>query len=98
MDKTADKGALSNITPIRPDVAPRMDITREMLQYVSECLNDYVAEHGEPPVSIAFVLIGPDKGDSVTNGYSWSPGDEDKSRLQSCAVASAVLMKRALGL
>lgn len=84
--------------PIRPDVEPAMNVGREMVQFVAEKINEYVNEHGFPPTSIAFVLVGPDRAEAQTIGQSWSPGDEDRSRLQCCAVASAVLMKRALGL
>ena len=89
---------MDKVSPIRPDVAPAMDIGREMIQFVAEKINEYVTENGYQPASIAFVLIGPDTGDAVTIGQSWSPGDENRSRLQCCATASAVLMQRALGL
>lgn len=89
---------MDNVEPIRSDITPAMDTGREMVQFVAEKINDYVNENGYPPASIAFVLVGPDNGDAHTIGQSWSPGDETRSRLHSCAVASAVLMKRALGL
>ena len=78
------------VEPIRSDVTPAMDAGREMLQFVAEKINDYVAAHGEPPASIALVLVGPDFAESATHASSWSPGDETKSRLHCCAVASAM--------
>lgn len=88
---------MDNVAPIRPDVQPAMDIPREMIQFVAEKINEYVKENGCEPVSIAFALIGPDAGNSISSAWSWSPGDENRSRLQCCSVASALLMKRALG-
>lgn len=85
------------VTPLRPDVMPALDVEREMLDFVAMKLRDYVTETGASPRSIALVLVGPDHGDALSIGYSWTPGDEESSRLQCCAVASAVLMKRAIG-
>ena len=85
-----------SVVPITPNVEPQLDVEREMLDFVAMKLREYCAEHGEP-ASIALVLLGGDTGDGYTIAYSWSPGDENRSRLQCCAVASAVLMKRALG-
>lgn len=83
------------VTPIRPEVAPKLDVEREMLDFFAMKLRDYVAENGEPR-SVAFVLVGPDRGDASSTAYSWAPGDEESSRLQCCATAAAVLMKRAI--
>ena len=85
------------VTPIRPEVAPTLDVEREMLDFFAMNLRGYIEEHGEPPRSLAFVLVGPDRGDACSTGYSWTPGDEESSRLHCCATASAVLMKRAIG-
>jgi hypothetical protein len=87
-----------NVEPIRSHILPVMDAGREMVQYVAEQLANYVSENGEQPAAIAFVFVGPDKAASDTSAYSWTPLDDDRSRLQCCAVASAVLMKRALGI
>lgn len=84
------------VTPLRPDVMPALDVEREMLDFVTTRLREYCADHGEPR-SIAFVLVGPDTGDATTIAYSWTPTNEEASRLQCCATASAVLMKRAIG-
>lgn len=89
---------MTEAIPIRPDVEPTLDIEREMADHVRESVRDYIAENGGPPVTIAFVLIGPDDGAHAAIARSWSPGNEQRSRLQACATAAAVLMKRALGL
>lgn len=89
---------MTDPTPIRPDVVPSLDVEREMVDHVRETIREYIEEHGGPPVSIAFVLIGPSEGDTAATARSWSPGNEQRSRLQVCATASAMLMKRALDL
>lgn len=87
----------ADVHPITADVQPQLDIEREMLDYVSMKLRDYVTGNGEPPFAIALVLVGRDHGEAKTEASSWAPGDEDSSRLHTCAVAAAVLTKRALG-
>lgn len=83
--------------PIRDDVVSALDVGREMVQYVAEQMNAYVAEHGEP-LAIAFVLVGRDRIGAQSVACSWAPSDDQSTRLHTCAVASAVLMQRALGL
>lgn len=84
--------------PISADVLPRTDIEQEMLDFVAIQLQQYRESYDCSPVSIAVVLIGNDDGNAYTDANSWSPGDESRSRLHCCSVASAVLWKRALGL
>jgi hypothetical protein len=86
------------VLPIKEGVSPSLDVEREMLSYVSEKLAEYSKMHGQPPASIAFVLVGHGQAGSQTDAYSWSPADETISRLHTCAAAAAVLTKRALGL
>lgn len=86
-----------NVQPIREGIEPRLDIERELIDYAVERIHSYCKEYG-PPASIVFVLIGANKANTMTEAYSWTPQDEDSSRLQCCATASAVLMKRALGI
>ena len=88
---------MDNVAPIRPTVEPAMDVRREMVQFVAEEIARYVEQTGQEPFSIAFVLLGDDRGDAYSFVNSWTPGDENRSRLQCCATASALLMKRALG-
>ena len=88
----------ADVHPITADVQPTLDIEREMLDYVAMKLRDYVTAIGEPPFSIALVLVGRDHGEAKTEASSWAPGDEDSSRLHTCAVASVALTKRALGI
>lgn len=88
---------MSEPVPIRRDVLPKLDVEREMLAFVDEKLNDYRRQYGEPPFAIAMVLVGPDKSDSASSACSWAPGNEDSSRLMTCSVASALLLKRAIG-
>lgn len=89
---------VDNVEPIRAGITPELDVAREMVQFVSEKLDIYIDEYGEPPMSIAVVFVGPDRGDAATDAWSWSPIDESKSILHTCSVAAAVLWKRALGL
>lgn len=89
---------MTDAIPIRPDVVPALDVEREMADHVRETVREYIEENGVPPVTIAFVLIGEDDGAAATIARSWSPGREERSRLQACATAAAVLWKRALGL
>lgn len=84
--------------PIKPGIVPKLDVEREMLGFVGDKLREYIEEYSEPPAAIAFVLIGPDRGDAAAVAYSWNPRNENTSRLQTCSTASALLMKRALGL
>lgn len=84
------------VTPIRPEVAPTLDVEREMLDFFTMRLRQYVDQYGEPR-SLAIVFVGPDSGASVSEASSWTPTDDNSSRLQCCATASAVLMKRAIG-
>lgn len=88
----------NNVTPIASGVIPEIDVEREMIAYIAEQIRDYREAYGISPDSIAVVLIGEDHGDAVTRVHSWSPRNEEKSRLHCCAVASAMLMKRALGI
>lgn len=86
-----------NVEPIRDGIVPGIDSGREMVQFVAEKVAEYTRDNGAQPFAIAFVLVGPDHKDAATDAYSWTPTDEERSRLHCCAVASAVLMKRAIG-
>lgn len=87
----------SNVSPIGPGIVPEIDVEREMIQFVAEKLRDYRETYGMVPEGIAVVFVGQDHSDGVSVAQSWSPGNEERSRLHCCAVGSALLMKRALG-
>jgi hypothetical protein len=89
---------MDNVTAINPDLMPSIDVEREMISFCAEKIREYRESYGVLPTSIAFCLIGEDDGGSYTDAYSWSPADDSKSRLHTCAVAATVLFKRALGL
>lgn len=84
--------------PIRPDVVPTVDAEREMLNFFAAKLRENCDLNGRPPHSVAFVFVSHDKVGQQTEGYSWSPTDEESTKLHTCSVASAVLLKRAVGL
>lgn len=88
---------MDNIAPIRSDVAPQLDVEREMLDFVALQLQSYRADYGCAPASIALVLVGDATGDEGTDATSWTPANDRMSRLHVCAIAAAVLWKRALG-
>ena len=88
----------NDVAPIRPDIEPTVDVERELRDYTWDRIRGYVERNGEPPVSIAIVLLGRDHGGSADEAHSWSPGEEERSRLHCCSTASALLLKRALGL
>lgn len=87
---------IDNVQPIRDGIEPTLDIERELIEYAIDKIRRYCEEHG-PPASIALVLIGEARGDAKSQAYSWSPGDDNSSRLHTCSVASAMLMDRAIG-
>lgn len=88
----------AQVVPISQDVLPRTNTEQEMLDFVAIQLQNYRSDYGCSPVTIAVVLIGEDDANGYTDANSWSPTNEQRSRLQACATAAAVLWKRALGL
>lgn len=86
------------VTPISKGLVPSIDVEREMISFVAERLRKYREDYGVVPTSIAVVLVGADEGDAYSVAHSWSPADENKSLLQVCSTAAALLWKRALGL
>lgn len=84
--------------PIRSDIEPTVDVEREMVDYCRDRLAAYCKKHGTPPATIAIALVGSNHAEAVSEAYSWSPKDENLSRLHACSTAAALLFKRALGL
>lgn len=82
--------------PIRAGVEPALDVEREMRDYCWQKIREYTEAYG-PPSEIALVLLGKNEVDAMCLAHSWSPSDTG-TRLRTCAAASALLLKRSLGL
>lgn len=82
--------------PIREGVEPRIDTGRELLDFCQSKIAQYAEEYGSPPTSIAMVLSGEKNGCRATDAYSWD-ASETWTQLITCSVASAMMMKRAIG-
>ena len=83
------------VTPIRKDVDPKLDEERELLDW---CMTQ-VRRHKKhcSPTSVAIVLLGhTDDGKFITTINSWSL-DEKRTRIETCSVASTLLLQRAMG-
>jgi hypothetical protein len=83
--------------PIRPGIEPSLDVAREMRDYAWAQIENYIKEHGEPPASIAVALIGPDRADAFSQANTWTPTNENTSRLHACSIAATLFLNRALG-
>lgn len=86
-----------SVVPIRDGIEPEIDVEREMLDYVRDKLKEYREAYGEPPGSIALALIGEPRGDAGSLAHSWSPKNDNASRLHTCGAAATMFMHRALG-
>ena len=80
------------VTPIRPEIEPRYDGEREMVDYLASKVRQYADEAGAPPTAVAVVFLS-DFGE-FDQAYSWSPGEH--RRHATCARAAVLLTKRAL--
>lgn len=86
------------VTPIRDGVEPAVDVAREMRDFTWAKIDEYCQNAGRPPHSIAFVLLGsPIDGEGLSIAHSWSPADENTSRMHACATAALLLNLRASG-
>lgn len=83
------------ITPIREGVCPQTDFGRELLDFCTTKITSFTKEYDAPPTTIALVLSGEKDGRKFTDAYSWD-ATEKRTKLETCSLASAVLLKRAM--
>jgi hypothetical protein len=86
---------MSEPVPIRDGIAPTMDSGRELLDFCTTKIAGFAEYYDAPPTTIALVLLGERDGQKFTDAYSWDT-TEKRTRLETCSLASAVLMKRAI--
>lgn len=86
---------MSEPVPIRDGIAPQTDYGRELLDFCTTKIASYTDCYDTPPTTIALVLSGERDGHKFTDAYSWD-ASEKRSRLETCSLASAVLLKRAI--
>lgn len=84
-----------NLVPIRDGVVPATDFGRELLDYCTTKITSFTEDYGAPPTQIALVLSGDKDGRKFTDAYSWDAA-EKHTKLETCSLASAVLLKRAM--
>lgn len=84
---------MSTPTPIRSDVVPAADLSREMLDYCAIRLAKHRKEFGDDPDRIAFVTMS--KKGKMVHSFSMQP-DAEQDCLATCASAAALLLSRAL--
>lgn len=83
------------LVPIREGVRPETDYGRELLDFCTTKITGFTEEYGAPPTTIALVLSGEKDGRKFTDAYSWDAA-EKRTKLETCSLASAVLLKRAI--
>ena len=83
------------VIPIRDGVLPDTDYGRELLDFCTTKITSFTEDYGAPPTSIALVLSGENDGRKFTDAYSWD-ASEKRTKLETCSLASAVLLKRAI--
>jgi hypothetical protein len=83
------------LIPIREGVRPETDFGRELLDFCTTKITSFTEDYDTPPTSIALVLHGEKDGRKFTDAYSWDAA-EKHTRLETCSIASAVLLKRAI--
>lgn len=91
------------VRPIRPDIKPEFNAEHELVDWCRSYIRDNLAANeGRTPRTIALVILGGVFRDedgtlsSHTTTTSWSP-DDSALRSEGCALAAALLMKRATG-
>lgn len=89
-------GSVSEPVPIRDGIRPRMDFGRELLDFCTTKIAGFTEDYDAPPTTIAPVLSGEKDGQRFTDAYSWDAA-EKRTKLETCSLASAVLLKRAIG-
>lgn len=83
------------IIPIREGIQPETDYGRELLDFCTTKISAFTEDYDSPPTTIALVLSGEKDGRKFTDAYSWDAA-EKRTRLETCSLASAVLLKRAI--
>jgi hypothetical protein len=81
--------------PIRKGVRPETDFGRELLDFCTTKITSFTEDYNTPPTTIALVISGEKDGQKFTDAYSWDAA-EKSSKLETCSVAAAVLLKRAM--
>ena len=82
-------------TPLRPGIVPEVDFGRELLDFCATRITQYIDDNCTAPTSIALVLSGHDDDRRYTDAYHYD-ASETRTKLETCSVASAVLLKRAM--
>lgn len=80
--------------PIRDNIVPGFDEEREMLDYCAKELREFREEAGFAATRIAMVLIGTNGEIQFSRCNSWAPADSTK--IETCSMAAALLLKRAI--
>lgn len=83
------------IIPIREGVRPETDFGRELLDFCATRIVDFTEDYDSPPTQIALVLSGEKDGRRFTDADSWD-AVQKRTKLETCSLASAVLLKRAI--
>jgi hypothetical protein len=83
------------VIPIREGVRPATDFGRELLDFCTTKITSFTEDYATPPTTIALVLSGEKDGRKFTDAYIWDAA-EKRTKLETCSLASAVLMKRAI--
>jgi hypothetical protein len=86
---------MSEPVPIREGVMPETDFGRELLDFCTTKITGFTEDYDSPPTTIALVLSGEKDGCKFTDAYSWD-ASERRTKLETCSLASAVLLKRAM--
>jgi hypothetical protein len=86
---------MSEPIPIRKNVQPETDFGRELLDFCTTKIVEFTEDYDTPPTSIALVISGEKDGRKFTNAHSWD-ASEKRTKLETCSLAAAVLLKRAM--
>jgi hypothetical protein len=86
---------VSGPVPIRKGVKPETDFGRELLDFCSTRIVEFTEAYDTPPTTIALVLSGQKNDYRFTDAHSWDAA-EKRSKLETCSLAAAVLLKRAI--
>jgi hypothetical protein len=81
--------------PIREGVRPQTDFGRELLDFCTTKIASFTEVYDTPPTSIALVLSGDKDGKKFTDANSWD-ATEQRTKLETCSLASTALLKRAM--
>lgn len=86
-----------NITPIREDIRPELDLERELLEWCQARIKQFTTESKIEPSRIAMVLIRPGDGEREMRTMCSTWDVEDKAaRVETCALAALLLQERGM--